>query len=180
MDAYEAMNRRKTVYSFSNKALSEEIVIKLLDVARMAPAAGGIHEYEFIVVSESAKKDEISKICLTPHINGAPFMIIVICDPEKLETIFGSDGESVFCVENASLAIENIILYAAELGIGSAWIATVQQDALKRLLDIPERYVVRGVIPIGYPNGEETSAPNIVLPKLKEITHIESFNNRIV
>ena len=47
------------------------------------------HEYEFIIVSKPANKTEISKICLTPNIDSAPYIIVVICDPEKLKAVFG-------------------------------------------------------------------------------------------
>lgn len=180
MDVYELIKNRKTVYAFSNKTVKEETVIKLLDAARLAPAAGGVHEYEFLVVTDKSKKYQLSQICLTPNIDSAPFIIVVFCDPEKLKTVFGEEGEEVFCVENASLAIENIILCAADFGFGSAWVATVQQDAIKKLFDIPEKYVVRGVIPIGYPNEEGKGAYLGTPPKLKEITHVESFNNKAV
>lgn len=180
MDIYDAITKRKTIYSFSNKSVKEESIIKLLDAARLAPCAGGIHEYEFLVVADSKKKLQISQVCLTPNINTAPFIILVICDPDKLKTLFGDEGEDVFCVENAALAIENILLYATELGLGSAWIATIQQAEIKKLFDIPDRYVVRGVIPVGYPSDVSRSAPQPIIPQLKEITHVESFNNRAV
>lgn len=174
------IKNRKTVYSFSDKPIKEDTIIGLLDAARLAPTAGGIHEYEFIAVSNKDKKYQLSQICLTPNIDTAPFIIVIFCDPEKLKTVFGDEGESVFCVENAALAIENILLYAAEQGLGSAWIATVQQDAIKKLLEVPARYIIRGVIPIGYPSPEGKGVYQASVPKLREITHIESFNNKVV
>ncbi len=179
MDVYEAMKSRKTTFSFSDKPLKEETIIKLLDAARLAPGAGAVHEVEFIVVTEQQKKDELSRICITPRINSAPFIIVVLCDPRKLRNAFAEEGD-VFCIENASLAIENIILYATELEIGNAWIATIQQKEVKRLLQIPEDYIVRGIIPLGYPAKDGTvTSPNI-LPRLQEITHVESFNNKAI
>jgi nitroreductase len=180
MDLYDVVKNRKTVYSFSSKPVKEETIIKILDTARMAPAAGGIHEYEFVVVSEQVKKDEISRLCLTPNINSAPFIIIVICDPAKLNTVFDAEDTGIFCVENAALAIENVLLYAAEQGLGSAWIATVQQELVKKLLDIPDKYIIRGVIPVGYPLDVHAGVVQTVIPALKEITHVESFNNKAV
>ncbi len=180
MSVYDLIKNRKTVYSFLEKPIKEELIIDILDAARLAPAAGGIHEYEFVVVSEKEKKDELSKICLTPNINSAPFIIVVVCDPQKLETMFGEEGDEVFCVENAALAIENILLCCAEQKLGSAWIATVNQVAVRSLLGIPENYIVRGVIPVGYPKEGGKGVYQLSKPHLKEITHIESFNNKAV
>ncbi len=180
MDLYDAIKNRKTVYSFSSKPVKEDIIIKILDVGRLAPVAGGIHEYEFVVVSEQPKKDEISKLSLVPNINSAPFIIVVVCDPVKLATVFDEEDSKTFCVENAALAIENMLLYATEQGLGSAWIATAPQEPVKKSLDIPNKYIVRGIIPIGYPLDTHVSAVQTVVPALKEIVHIESFNNKAV
>ncbi len=178
MDVRQAITNRKTVFSFLEKQVKDEIIIDILEAAKSAPAAGGIHEYEFVVVTERPTKLELSRICLTPHIETAPFIIVVACDREKLTRAFDSESAQTFCVENASLAIENILLYATDLGLGSAWIATVQQDAVKKLLNIPGGYLVRGVIPIGYPSLDSVAKPKETGPNLKDITHIESFNNK--
>ena len=177
MGIYDLITARKTVYSFADKPVKEETVIHILDAARLAPAAGGIHEYEFLVVSEQGLKDKLSQLCMTPNINSAPFIIIVFCDPDKLKTMFGEDG-NVFCIENAALAIENILLSAEEYELGSAWIATIDQDGIRKLFGIPEKYVVRGIIPVGYPSPEGKGAYPVMKPSLKEITHVERFNNR--
>lgn len=180
MDLYDIVKNRRTVYSFSPRKVDEELIIKLLDAAHLAPAAGGIHEYEFVVVTEQQKKDKISELCLTPNINSAPFIIIVICNPSKLKTVFDEEETNTFCIENAALAIENILLYAAQQGLGSAWIATMQQKGIKNLLGIPDNYLIRGVIPVGYPLDSGSGAPQTSIPVLKEITHVESFNNKAV
>ncbi len=178
MDVRQAIDTRKTVFSFLDKPVKDEIIIDILEAAKAAPAAGGIHEYEFIVVTEKPKKLELGRICLTPNIETAPFIILVVCNQDKLTRVFDKGDSDVFCVENAALAIENILLYAASLGIGSAWIATVQQDGIRKLLDIPQNYIVRGVIPVGYPSVDSVSKPKDATPNLKDITHVESFNNK--
>ncbi|MCL4372908.1 nitroreductase family protein [Candidatus Parvarchaeota archaeon] len=177
MDVYDAINKRRTVYSFLDKEVSEDIILRLIDSAVRSPTAGGIREYEFIIVTNPDQKLKISKISLTPHIDSAPLMIIVICDKSKMDAIFDKDDSETFCVENAALAIENLLLVASSYGLGSAWIATLQQDEVKKLLAIPQKYKVRGIIPIGYIK-EEGEAKHIG-PKadLSKIVHIEKFNS---
>ena len=176
MDIYDAIVKRRTVYSFLDKEVSEDIILKLIDSAVKSPTAGGIREYEFIIVTNPAIKLEISKISLTPHIDSAPLMVIVICDKSKMDAIFDKEDSETFCVENASLAIENLLLVASSYGLGSAWIATLQQEEIKKLLNVPEKYKVRGIIPIGFTQDEGTK---ITGPKvdLSKIVHIEKFNS---
>ncbi len=177
MDVYDAITRRKTVYSFLDKEVNEEVVLKLIDSAIKSPTAGGIREYEFIIVTNPDKKKEISRVSLTPHIDSAPFIVIVICDKSKMDAVFDEEDSETFCVENAALAIENLLLMASSYGLGSAWIATLQQEELRKLLAIPEKYKVRGIIPIGYIKEEgeiRNSGPKV---DISRIVHIEKFNN---
>lgn len=180
MDVYDAITKRKTVYSFLDKEISEDVILKLIDSAVRSPTAGGIREYEFIIVTNADLKSEISKISLTPHIDSAPIIIIVICDKSKMDAVFDEEDSETFCVENAALAIENLLLMASSYSLGSAWIATLQQEEVKKLLAIPEKYKVRGIIPIGYVKEDseiKASGPRVDLSK---IVHIEKFNSNAV
>ncbi len=98
-----------------------------------------------------------------------------MCNPVKLN-IIKEDVRETICAENAAIAIENILLCAVNEGLGSAWISNIDQEKLKKLLDIPKGYIVRGVIPIGYPIEEKQIKG--VIPSLKEIVHIEKFNKQ--
>ncbi len=180
MDVYDAITKRRTVYSFLDKEISEDVILKLIDSAVRSPTAGGIREYEFIIVTNADLKSQISKISLTPHIDSAPIIIVVICDKSKMDAVFDEEDSETFCVENAALAIENLLLMASSYGLGSAWIATLQQEEVKKLLAIPEKYKVRGIIPIGYvkeEDGIKVSGPRVDLSK---IVHIEKFNSNAV
>ncbi len=178
MGVYETIKSRKTIYSFLNKPVKEETIINMLDAARFSPAAGGIHEYEFVVVMDKDNKKKLAQICLTPNIDGAPVMIVIMCDPKKLINLFGEEGESVFCSANAAMAIDNIMLYATDNGLGTAWISNIDQVAVKKLLDIPENYIVRGIIAVGYPSEEKSKDYTISPPRLKDMVHEERFNNK--
>ncbi len=179
MDVYDAITKRNTAYNFLDKEVSEEIIINLINSAVKSPAAGGVREYEFIIVTNPDFKAQISRISLTPHIDTAPFMVIVICDKSKLDAVFDADDSETFCVENASLAIENILLMASNYELGSAWIATLQQEELRKLLGIPDKYKIRGVIPIGYVKTETSSKGSVPRVDISKIVHLEKFNNGV-
>ena len=54
MDVYDAIIKRRTVYSFLDKEVNEDIILKLIDSAVKSPTAGGIREYEFFIVPNPA------------------------------------------------------------------------------------------------------------------------------
>ncbi len=177
MDVISAIASRGTTYKFLSKDVSEEIVVNLIESAVKAPVAGGIREYEFIIVTDRSKKEELSKISLTPNIESSPFIVVVICDKSKMDAVFDEEESEIFCVENAALAIENLLLTATSYGLGSAWIATLQQESIKKLLGIPSKYIVRGVIPIGYAEDKEIQRKNSQAIDISNIVHLEKFNN---
>jgi nitroreductase len=177
MGVYEIIKDRKTTYAFSNKGVDDAIIIKVLDAARLAPAAGSIHEYEFIVVSDKEMKTAISRAALTPKIDSAPIFVVTVCDPRKISAVFGEEDAGFLCAENAAMAIENLFLLCGELGLGTAWIANPDQDQIKDLLGIPKEYIIRGIIPIGYASTEQRQY-DMSVPQLKEILHVEKFNNK--
>ena len=51
-------------------------------------------------------------------------------------------------------AIQNILLCAADLGLGSCWVASFNKDAAKEMLKIDESMQPVAVLPIGYHNNE--------------------------
>lgn len=177
MDVRNAIENRVTTYRFSERDVSEEMVVNIINSAISAPAAGGVREYEFIIVTDKLKKQELSRICLTPNIDSAPFMLLIICDKSKLDSIFDEEESAVLCVENAALAIENALLAATDYGLGSAWVATLQQEPIKKLLEIPEKYIVRGVIPMGYAEIKSNKPFNKPTIDIGKIVHLEKFNN---
>ncbi|MCK5011332.1 MAG: nitroreductase family protein, partial [Deltaproteobacteria bacterium] len=60
MDVYEAIANRKSVRSFKDKDVPEEIISRLLETARLAPSASNRQEWRFIVVRDQATRKQLS------------------------------------------------------------------------------------------------------------------------
>jgi len=50
MDVYTAIATRKSVRSFQDRAVPEELLLRLLEAARLAPSACNFQEWRFVVV----------------------------------------------------------------------------------------------------------------------------------
>ncbi len=172
MTITDILRNRLTTYRFLDQKIEDEKIIDLIDAARYAPNPTGIYEYEIIIVTDQKTKDEISKICLTPNIQTAPVMFIIICDESKIKNLFINNADEI-CIDNAALAAHSLVLKAEEMGIGNAMITNINQNEIKSLLNIPDKYIVRWVIPIGYP--EEKNTYKTSPPKAGDIVHLEKF-----
>ena len=152
MDEYEktifdAMYERRSIRSFiEGKPVEKEKILKLLDAAMTAPSACNIQPWEFIVVSEkktvSAIKDSIEKYGKW----NAP-LIIAVCGYTEFIPWDG-DGWQLDC----AAAIENMLLAAVALGLGSVWIGGSDPQKISKILDIPDDVYPMGLVYFGYPN----------------------------
>ncbi len=83
------------------------------------------------------------------------------------------DGAKLPEVDGAR-AIQNMVLAAWELGIGSCWITNFYEDAVKDLLGAPQRMKLVSVIPFGYPKELKASRRKVRKP-LEEIVSQDKF-----
>ncbi len=50
-----------------------------------------------------------------------------------------------------AIAVDHMTLAAVEEGLGSCWIGAFSQEEVKRILNIPQQYIVVTLLPMGYP-----------------------------
>ena len=58
---------------------------------------------------------------------------------------------------DVGIAMEHLILAAADRGLGTCWIGWFKENVAKRALDVPEDIRVVAFTPLGYP--DETPPP---------------------
>lgn len=83
--------------------------------------------------------------------------------------------------EDCCAAIQNMMLMAKALGLGSCWVIAPVFDVrdelkVKRLLNVPEEYKVISVIAIGYPDEDPKPRPR---KSLDEIIFYERFGQKM-
>jgi len=67
---------------------------------------------------------------------------------------------------NAAIAIEHIVLRAADLGLGSCWIMMFDSAKAKSMLGLDDRYDVVALLPVGYPDQSPAARPRLPLEEL--------------
>ena len=73
--------------------------------------------------------------------------------------ITGSQALVSLATIDIGAAVENILLGAINYGIGSCWMANIKVRKIKSLLEVPDRYQVKHVISLGYPDEESFMEP---------------------
>lgn len=171
MEVFEAIKIRRSVRSYKAEAVPEGKLKKVLEAARLAPSAHNEQEWKFVVVRDAQKRKELAEAALNQNfIAEAPVVIIAVAlDPDHII----SSGVPAFAVDLA-IAVDHMTLKATEEGLGTCWIGAFSQEKVKKVLEIPERYKVVVLLPLGFPadTPEPKSRKNI-----EEIVCYENFSD---
>ena len=173
MDVLEAIKGRRSIRAFKSEDVPPEIVEKLIDAARWAPSAGNIQPWEFIIVRNPEIKRNLAKAALNQSfIEEAPVVIVVCADEIRSSQGYGVRGKTLYCIQDAAAATQNIHLAAYSLGLGTCWVGAFNEEEARKILEIPQGVRPVAIIPVGYP-AEKPSARN--RRPLNQIVHYEKF-----
>lgn len=173
MNVIEAIKKRRSVRSYLSKEIPEGVLEKILEAARLAPSAKNMQSWKFVVVKDiEARKKLALAAANQTFIAQAPVVIAAVSlDPDYLMRC-NVPGYAV----DLAIAVEHMALAAAEESLGTCWIGAFYQEEVKKILEIPEKYKVVALLPVGYPadadEEKEKSRKN-----LNEIVCYEKFND---
>jgi len=176
MDLFEAIKGRRSIRSFKQTPIPEEIINKILEAACWAPSAGNLQSWEFILIKDEETKKKLCDAALGQcFIQEAPLTIVVCANQKRSSSRYGSRGANLYSICDASAAIQNILLSAYALGLGTCWIGAFYEDEVSRILELPEGIKPIAIIPIGYPN-EKPIAPRRF--SLNKVVHKEKYERK--
>ncbi|WP_434309847.1 nitroreductase family protein [Hominifimenecus sp. rT4P-3] len=171
MDIFE---KRRSIRKYTDQPVTDEILHQLIEAARTAPSGHHTQPWRFIAVrSEEMKKRIVQADHNQEWMMSAPLFLVCVADGYvrlKDETIELNEEtpykEQKLVIRDTAVAIEHIVLKAAELGLGTCWTGYFTQKEMKEILEIPKDKHVVAVLTVGYPAEE---------PKPKERKAIEEI-----
>lgn len=152
MDILNAITSRRTIRMYEQRPILLPILRELVDAARLAPSASNLQPLEFIAVADTTLVEQVFPLLAwagavaprrTPPAGKRPVAYIVVLINRAVRVAGG--------YEDAGAAIENLLLAAWTKGIGGCWIASVDRDHMRELMDIPSHLEVNAVVALGYP-----------------------------
>ncbi|MCM8787816.1 MAG: nitroreductase family protein [Candidatus Omnitrophica bacterium] len=172
MNVFEAIKARRSIRSFLDKPIKEEILLKLFEAARQAPSASNRQEWRFVIVKDIKMRKKLATATKGQNfIEEAP--VIVACCAVTDNHIM-TCGQLCYPIDVA-IAIDHISLVAVEMGLGTCWIGAFYEDKVKEILEIPAYVRVVELLAIGYPKKiQDTSKERL---PLKEIIFKEKWGN---
>lgn len=165
MDLMEAIRTRRSVRRFKAAPVPENLLMEVLNAARLAPSACNSQPWKIVVV-----RDEDVKLKLSASANGQRFiaqapLVLVACGlpDEAFPTVGGYMSSHVIDV---SIALDHLTLAAHAVGLGTCWIASFKEDKVREILSIPEDVRVVALTPLGFPDEAPGRTPRKNLEEL--------------
>ncbi|MGQ9514965.1 MAG: nitroreductase family protein [Thermoproteota archaeon] len=170
MDVFEAIQTRRSIRSYEERAVEEERLRRVLEAGRLSPSAANKQPWHFIVVRDKLVKEKLRSAYSAEWFLRAPVIIVVCADPSVAWR--RKDGEEIWKID-AAIALQTIVLCAWDEGLGTCWICAFDEKAAKDALGIPQGIRVVAMTPLGYP--AERKEPVNQRKRLEEIVHYDHW-----
>jgi len=180
----KVIKNRVSIRKYQKRNIDDSQLNYILECGHAAPTAGNVQPWEFIVVRDVAMK---RKIVDTTYVGiqkndskhqewliDAPVFVMVCSNMERIVAKYGEESMKKLIYLDCSAAVENMLLAAVDLNLGSCYISGFRENELSQVLELPSSIEVIAFLPIGYVEGNATRREK---RPLKEVVHKDFFNN---
>jgi len=184
MEFDKIIKNRISIRKYQKRNIDESQLNYILKCGHAAPTAGNVQPWEFIVVEDTAMK---RKIVDTTYVGNqknaskhqewlmdAPVFIIVCANKDRVVAKYGEESMKKLIYLDCSASVENMLLAAVDLNLGSCYISGFRENELSQVLELSSLLEVIAFIPIGYV--EDTTIRRVKRP-LSEVVHRDFYNN---
>lgn len=152
----EAIFERRSIRKYEDRPVEKEKLEKLLRAAMQAPSAINEQPWEFMIIQNKDTLKRLSQMSLySEPVAHAPAAILAMANSDnyKVPSAWQQD---------MGAAVENILLEAADLGLGAVWMGVAtDEDNMNYIKDnfyLPDNIKPYALIPVGYPaQGEKNT-----------------------
>lgn len=138
---------RRSIRRFENKPVEPEKVERILKAGMQSPSAHNQQPWEFLVVTDSAKREALSKMSpWSGMVAQAPVAIVVVGNPNP--------ASEKFLPQDLGACTQNILLQIANEGLGGCWMGFYPDeervDLVREYFKMPADRIPFSVIAVGY------------------------------
>ena len=188
METLDAIASRRSIRRFKPDPVPEALITRCLEAARLAPSATNSQPWKFVVVRADNRREKRREAAHgQKHVGRAPVTIVVLGDrktfrkrfrrakelaelgaiaaemPDDIREAYEeyerqSVPDAVITI-NCMIAAENLMIAAADQGLGTCLVMLFDSEKVTELLELPGSLFPVALIPTGYPNEEPPTRP---------------------
>ena len=153
MNFEEIIQSRRSIRKYTSEKISSQIITKLIKSAMYAPSAVNKRPWEFIVIEDKGKMEEVMKIHRSAKMLKDASHAILICGDQNKQYDTG------FWLADCGAATQNLLLAAHGYGIGSCWIGIYPREQRMKdisvIFELPDHVEPFAMVSLGYHTEEK-------------------------
>jgi nitroreductase len=171
LDFYEVVKSRRSYRAYKPELPDQDKIERILEAARLAPTWANMQGMHYIIVKNPNKVKAVWRaIGQKQKFAEAPMFIVGVIS--EIGSGTNGSGEKYYPVD-FGICFEHLILAATAEGLASCWIGWFDENQLKSELDIPKKFRILGLTPLGYPI--KPKGPVQDRNSLDKIVHYDKF-----
>jgi nitroreductase len=149
MEYMDLIAQRYSVRAYRPDPVEDWKLAQVLEAARLAPTAANRQPFQVVVMHTAGRQAEIGRIYYRPWFVQAP-LVLAVCAISSLAWVRESDRFNARLID-AAIVADHMILAAANLGLGTCWVAAFDVEAARQVLRLPSEAEPVIFTPLGYP-----------------------------
>jgi len=155
MEFEDVLRTRQSVRRFQKKEIPQETLIKILELANLAPSAGNLQAFRVVIIKDKNIREGLSGAALgQSSVAEAPVNLVICAVPKESAVKYGDRGRELYSLQDATIFTAYIQLAATSLGLSSVWVGAFDEEEVADVLELKENIKPVAIIPIGYPAEE--------------------------
>jgi nitroreductase len=148
VDFQHLIEARYSVRAYTRQPVEPQKLERVLKAAQLAPTACNNQPFRIFVIRTEGREAELRRVYRHAWFAQAP-LVIAICTVNA-EAWRRRDGKPYGDVD-ATIAMDHLILAAADQGLGTCWVAAFDPVAARHVLGASEGLEPLAFTPLGYP-----------------------------
>lgn len=151
MDFQGVIKTRRSVRVYDSRDVDKGKLNTILQCANRAPSAGNLQAFEIVVVRDAERRQALCRCALGQRqIAEAPVVLVFCTNPALASQKYGTRGEQLYAIQDASISCAHAQLAATSLGLASCWVGAFQERLVHRFVNAPTGVVPVALLTIGY------------------------------
>jgi len=171
MELKKVIQNRYSVRNFSDITPPKKIIDEIINYANLAPSAGNLQARDFVIIDDNTIKEELSNAAFHQQFIAEAPIIIVVCANLQRISSYGNRGRELYCIQDASAAVECILLLAVDTGLDACWVGAFDEKIVSTVLHLPSYVRPIAIIPIGYSKKQKISTSRMNIHILTHLNH---------
>lgn len=150
MEFDEVIKKRHSVRSYTSQIPLDNDIVNILKAADMAPSAGGLKSRRIFVARDQRIKRDLARAAHDQEFIAEAPVVLVFCADLDMISSYGKRGRELYCIQDTSAAVENALLKAVDLGMGSCWVGAFDEEQVSKICRLSAWLRPIALVTIGY------------------------------